>query len=207
MTDDDGFLREVTEDVQRDRMVAFFQKYGRLLISCAVVIVLALAGYTYWSYTKTAQAQDFGAELARIQNLEDGAEQQEAYATLAKEYSDEKRAILAFIHAGASGDVVRPKTDDMLYQDAAILSEIYAQIDEMPTQQAIDALQPLMQEDRPFRLAAMELLASVHLRENATDKAGELYKKIAINPQSPPGMRARATYMQQIYPAPNEGDE
>jgi hypothetical protein len=202
MSEDDGFIREVTEDVQRERIIGFFRKYGTVIAGCVAVIILGVSSYTYWSYTHTKKAQEFGAALLAAKEVEDETERTEAYESLTKEYAGETRAVFAHLNTGTSD--LDASTGDVLYDDAIVLARLYQNIDSIEVQTGIDTLLPLTEEGRPFRLAALELLASLHIRNNAFDSARELYEIIATNASTPPGMRSRASYMMAIYPKTSE---
>jgi hypothetical protein len=47
-TPDEAFLREVDDDLRRERMENFAKTYGKWLIAAVVVFLIAVAGYLYW---------------------------------------------------------------------------------------------------------------------------------------------------------------
>lgn len=206
MNEDNGFIREVTEEVQRERFVIFARKYGLLIGACIIAIIAAGSGYTYWQHYQLEQAKAFGAALIAPETMEDVQARKKAYIDLAQEQNGQSRAALAYLKAVAP-DAPAPDIQDPLYMDAEILFKMYSQIDTIDGQTALDTLEPLAQDGRPFRLAALELIASVHVRDNDIASAQDVYEQIVMNPETPPGMRARATYMQQIYPKNPENTE
>lgn len=65
--------------------------------------------------------------------------------------------------------------DDPLYSDLALLKSAYARADALNFSQLEALLQPVLGEERPYRLAAQELLAVKALEENDLDRARRLY--------------------------------
>jgi hypothetical protein len=58
---DDGLLREVEEELRRERLEKLWQQYGTYFIAAAVFVVLAVLGYKYWENSRMAAAEKAGA--------------------------------------------------------------------------------------------------------------------------------------------------
>jgi hypothetical protein len=61
MADTDNLIREVNEEIRRERLLRMWEQYGTYIIAVAVLIVAAAAGYRYWDYSRTHNA---GAAVA-----------------------------------------------------------------------------------------------------------------------------------------------
>jgi hypothetical protein len=60
MSDTDSFIDEVTDEVRRDRLFAFFKRYGWIGVA-AVVLIVGGAAYAEWKKAQDAAgAQAFG---------------------------------------------------------------------------------------------------------------------------------------------------
>jgi len=89
MSDSEVF-REVDEDYRRERMMAFWKRYGTAFLAAAVLVMLAASGFNYMTaraeQRKEADTAQFEALLSGIQT---GSEQESiaalaAYAATAK---------------------------------------------------------------------------------------------------------------------------
>ena len=58
---DDGLLREVEEELRRERLEKIWKQYGTYILAAAAVIVLGVLGFKYWESHRLAAAQDSGA--------------------------------------------------------------------------------------------------------------------------------------------------
>jgi hypothetical protein len=67
-TPNEAFLREVDENLRRDRMQDFAKKYGILLIVAAVLLLAAVGGWLYWQNRQQEQAAAQSEELMSIYN-------------------------------------------------------------------------------------------------------------------------------------------
>jgi hypothetical protein len=59
--DDDSFIREVNEELRSDQFRGAWQRYGRIVIAVAVLIVVGTAGYRgyeYWNTHNSSQSGD-----------------------------------------------------------------------------------------------------------------------------------------------------
>ncbi|MEM6323966.1 MAG: hypothetical protein AAF748_09795, partial [Pseudomonadota bacterium] len=73
MSESDGFIEEVSEELRRDRLFGLFRRYGWIAIAVVVVLVGG-AAYNEWSKAQTrAAAEERGSEiLAALAEAEPG---------------------------------------------------------------------------------------------------------------------------------------
>jgi len=200
-------FREIDEDLRRDKMIRLWQRYGRLVIGAAVLIVLATAAYVFWDAHRRQQEEALGQRYAEATDLARtdltkgiasfetlGAGGNAGYALLArlqgavlKAKGSDKAGGVAALRAMADDSSV-----DQPYRDlASLLSAVYGVDDEPPAD--IEArLKPLTQPTSPWRFTAIELTALAQLK--AGDKPGALksYQQLADELEAPPSLRARA---------------
>src|SRR6185312_4273920 len=82
--DNDSLLREVEDEIRRERMEKLWQRYNGLIFAAAALIILGVAGYKYLETRRVAAEQTAGAEFAAAQNLSDDKKTSEAEAAFKK---------------------------------------------------------------------------------------------------------------------------
>ena len=65
-TSNETFLREVDENLRRDRMRDFAKRYGKWLIAGLVLFLAAIAGWIYWQDRQKQIAANQSEELSAI---------------------------------------------------------------------------------------------------------------------------------------------
>ncbi|MBI1217729.1 MAG: tetratricopeptide repeat protein [Rhodobacteraceae bacterium] len=206
MSHPDSFIDEVTEEVRRDKLFAFFRKYGWIPL---LVVILIVGGAAWREYTKAqnaAAAQAFGDAVQSALSQNDPVARSQALQALHAEGN--RAAILDFLTAGAAVEAGDTKTatsaldavaaDASLpqsYRDLAALKRVVVAGDTMAADARTAALKPLAEAGRPYRPLAMEQLALIAVE--AGDKTGAItqFKAILQEPGVTPGLRRRATAM------------
>lgn len=206
MSHPDSFIDEVTEEVRRDKLFAFFRKYGWIPV-LVVVLIVGAAGYR--EYTKAqnaAAARAFGDAVQTALSVNDPAARAKALEALHAEGG--RAAILDFLTAGAAveaGDTKAATTaldavaaDASLpqsYRDLAALKSVVVAGTTMSADARAAALKPLAEAGRPYRPLAMEQLALIAVEKGDTAGAITQFKAILQEPLVTPGLRRRATAM------------
>src|ERR1700710_165291 len=110
---DDNLFNEVKEDLDRQRMEAFWRRYGVLLVAAAAIIVLGTGAMTTWKTWQTKKQQHATGELIAItmQANPDPDKQITALESLAQKESGNTVGMFAQLHAAAiaqkKGDKVK----------------------------------------------------------------------------------------------------
>lgn len=207
----DSLLREIDEDLRRERYALLWKRYGWLVITVLVALVLGVAGYEAWrSYEQRGHTQS-SEQFAAAAALADPAAAADAFGTLAEEaprgYEILARLRQAAMHvekgdysaAVSVYDQLAGETDDPLYRDLAVILKVMAEmrIAEAPADAArlAEQLAPLTAPDRPWQYSARELSAHLALRSGETEKARELLTGLSKDVQAPEGIRTRAEEM------------
>ncbi len=220
----EAFFREVDEDVRRDRMLAFFQRYGKLVAALVVLGLVALAGWLWWKSHLVQQAGLDSEKLSpALANLEAGnspaAADAAALADVAKSPRDGYRALGALAladtaamkgdAAGAASRYAAVAGDEGLPQavrDVALLRSVAVQFDALPPAQVVGRLKPLVVPGNAFFGSAAEYTALAELKQGHQDVAAKLLAAIARDRTAPATLRGRAaglatTLGQMIEPA------
>lgn len=203
----DELIREVDEELQREKLAQLWRRFGSYIVGAAVAVVAltgAWVGWQQWqAHRQAAEAMAyFEAErLARTQDasaagafaeIARGAEP--GFAALARlgqaqalvAAGDKVGAVAALDGlAGASGA-------DPLLRDLAALQAVSLLIDSAAPADLEARLQPLAAVGAPWRHRARELLALAKLRAGREAEALTLLKDLADDADAPPALRGRA---------------
>ena len=75
----DHFMREVQEEMRRERLAGIWDRYGVFIIAAAVLLVLAVGGYKYAEYRSLIARQAAGVEFESAARLAAQGKAQEAH--------------------------------------------------------------------------------------------------------------------------------
>ena len=79
---DDGFFREVNEELRSDKVKAFWKRYGSLLIGAVVALVVGTGIFAFYEYWTEKQASQSGDQFLAALNLVRDGKNDEALKTL-----------------------------------------------------------------------------------------------------------------------------
>ncbi len=207
----DLLIREVDEELKQEQLHALWKKHGNLMVGCAAILVIGVAGWQGWTAWDAKRRAESGAAFsAALQVLQQG-NREDALAQLGKVAADGSAgyqvladfkladlkladgdrdgaiALLERVAAGGAEDV---------YRDMARLKAAYLKLDGGADPAAVEAsVASLAVESSPWRHSAREIQALAAAKRGDAAKAGELFGKIADDPAAPQGMRARAAEM------------
>lgn len=204
MAQNDSFIDEVSEEVRRDRLYAFFRKWG-WLIALAVIVVVGGAAALEWQKARArAEAQAAGDAILDALTVEDAVARADAVATLDAGGSDGRRALLTLLAASAdfeAGSVDQAlaglealAADDAappVYRDLAVVK--WAMIGEghVEPQTRIDRLSALTLAGSAWRLVAEEQIALARLEMGEVEVAREVFEAILADAEAGPNQRGR----------------
>jgi hypothetical protein len=100
---DEAFLREVDEELRKERMNAMFARYGWLVIAGVVLLLAAIGGWIWYQEHRKAVAGEQGeALISALQAAESGntADAQATFDELAESNIEAYRAAGLFSRAG-----------------------------------------------------------------------------------------------------------
>lgn len=206
----DSLLREIDEDIRRERYARLWRRFGGYVIAVVVAILVGVAGYQLWQYRVETQRQQasaqFASALAQLTTDHTAAEQ--ALADIAAE-GPSGFAVLAGLRQAAvlaeNGDAqaarnaylqVQRRADGPLYRDLAVVREAMLALQQeaipIDAEAIADKLKPLIVDTNPWRFSARELSAVLAWRSGQIGEARGFLDGIAADPQAPAEMRERA---------------
>lgn len=206
MSDSDSFIREVSEEVRRDRLFALMRRYGGFAVAL-VVLIVGGAAYNEWRKAQeTATAQTLGdSVLAALENNEP-ADRARAFADIGPDAEGDARILLALLEAderleagdrdaaaAAYGQVADDADAPIFYRDLAALKRIALLGPELPADDRRRLLGGLAAAGAPFRLLAEEQLALIEIENGETRAAITRLKDIVADAEVTPGLRDRAS--------------
>jgi len=204
MSDTDGFIDEVNEEVRRDRFYHMLRRYGWI---AGVAIAVIVGGASYSEYRKAqsrAQAEalgdamlsslalnDEGDRVAALAQIDAGTPETMAVRDLLKAgqqvaAEDTAGAIETLKGLAINGEV------PLIYRQVAQFKSVTLQTDITPAADRRLALDAMTQPGHPLRLLALEQVALIDLAEGATDAAVEGYQSILSDAQVTAGLQQRA---------------
>ena len=205
---DDGLLREIEEELRRERLEKIWKDYGTFFIAAAVAIVLGVLGYKYWEGQRIAAAYDSGSryeQALRLMGDKKDADAQQDFEKLATEGSGGYRALALLQLAGAQyrdgkraealKTFDRVATDgnaDSILRGFATLQAAGLQLGQADFTELENRLTPLMAEGAPWRFSARELLGLAAFRAGKFTDARALLTPLFVEDSVPQSISARA---------------
>ncbi|MGE4611511.1 MAG: hypothetical protein AAED33_08980 [Paracoccaceae bacterium] len=200
MSESDSFIEEVSEEVRRDKLFAFFKKYAWTLVVLVVFIVGGAAVNEYLKSKTETEAQAVGEALLAAQEANDAA----AFAEIAEGESGatvlaklDQAAVLATEgqHEAAAAilDAIASDIDvSPLYRDLALLKAVMINGRNMDADELDSTLSSLTTEGAPFRLLAIEQRAIVNLRKGDTAAVLADLAEVLMDANATQDLRTRA---------------
>ncbi len=206
MSDTDSFIDEVTEEVRRDRLFAFFRKWAWL----AVLIILALVGGTGWNEyrknTERTEAQNYGDALLAALETPDAEARMKALEAV-KAPNPASEAVQAMLEASEQAEAAPKeaaerlmklsKTDgvEQIYRQIAILKAVTMAGSELSLEDRKAAVEGLALGQGMIRLLANEQLALIKVETGDTDAAIAQFREIVTDAEASENVKARAAQM------------
>lgn len=208
---DEAFLREVDEAYREDRLKELLRRYWRLGVVLIGGGLVLLGAFLWWQEERGRRANElserFSTALGLIENGS-ASEAAEPVAALEQAGNAGYRSLAALTAAGmalADDDtgqaVARLKAvaDDpkapRAIRDAALLKYVSAGFDGLAPEEVVRLLQPYLEDGNPWFPVAGELAGLAQLKAGKPGEAGPLFRRVALDADAPPSLRARAEQM------------
>jgi hypothetical protein len=212
---DSELFREVDEDYRRDRMIAFWRRYGIAVLGAAVLAMAGVSGINYMHARGQAQQEAETAEFeALLAGIQPGSEQQSIaaladYATKAKP----AEAVLAmFTEASlrqrtgnntAAAQVYHQIADGTQasadLRDLAVVRLGYLAADAATPEPLIPRLQTIAGSNSPWRFSAREAMGLLTARAGQRESAAKIFSDLAQDAGAPTDLAGRARALAELY--------
>ena len=204
MSNSDGFIEEVTEELRRDQMMATLKRYGWIAVLLVLVIVGGAAFSEYRKAQTRAQAEGLGdailaalnnedtaARVAGLQNVE--ASDPQASAVLALLTASEQLAADDLAGAVANLDGVATNGEvPLIYRQIAQFKSLTLQADTLAVTDRKQGFEALGAAGGNLSLLAQEQLALIAIQEGDIDGAIETYQAVLNDAAVTPDLQQRA---------------
>ena len=202
------FVREVDENLRRDRLNDFVKQNSAWLIGGLILFLAAAGGAIWFQQHRVQRAESEVEQLAQIykdigvgnttkvpQQLDDlshaGSKTVRATAlftraAFALQQNDNKTAIATYKSISEDSSLPQP------YRDAALIRDTALEFDALQPQQVIARLQPLTKAGNPWFGSAGEMTALALIKQGKKQEAGQLFAAIAKDKSVPQSLRDRS---------------
>lgn len=214
---DSEIIREVEEDLRRERYQEIWNRYGTVIAAVALAIVLGVAGYKGWQYWQQTRAENAGARFeGALQLSRDGkaAESIAALEAIAKDAPSGYQSLARF-RLAAEATAAGKKAEALaqyqgLADDTATDSQLrgFAQlkaaemrIDEADFTEMQNRLTPLIVANGTWNSSARELLGLAAYKAKNIDEAQKQFTVLISDPSVPQSLRQRAEMMLTLIAA------
>ena len=205
---DDGFFRELQEEIRRERLEKIWRQYGIYILMVGALIVFGVLGYKYWENYRIVAAQTMGAQYEGALHLMSEDKQGSAtkeFETLAQDgaggYATLARLQLAgaLLREGKKSEALAayealandPTADPMLKSYGA-LQAAGLRLGEADFTEMQNRLNPLMGDDSPWRFSARELMGLAAFKAGKSDEARTLLTPLLVDQKTPQSINERA---------------
>jgi hypothetical protein len=207
----DSFLREVNEEVRREQLLKLWEQYGTYVVAVVVFLFLGLAAYKWRESRALVFEEQTGARFEAATRLAAEGKAGEALGTfteIAKDGPAGYRALarlrLASEHAkaGRTAEALTAyealSTDsavDEVLRDFAALQAAVLRLDHADWTEMKNRLTPLVEDKRPWRAQARELLGIAAFKSGHLDEATRLFEQVLGDRAATTGLSRRAQEM------------
>lgn len=206
---------EVNEDVRREQLKQFWDKYSLLLILIAVIVIGGVGGWKGYQYVEGKKAVEASAAFDRAIELSDQKKHAEAEAAFAKLATDAPAGYRTLARLRAAGEaaerdkpaavalydsIAADRSVNLAEQDLAKVRAAGLLVDTAPYDDLKKRLEPVTAGAGTYRHSARELLALSAWRNGNADAARQWLDQLATDGETPSSMRSRAEALQALLP-------
>lgn len=207
----DAFLREVDEELRKEQLLRFWQKYGLAIVAVAALALVGAIGWQWSKHRAQGLAEAAGTRFETAARGLGDAPSEEALKTFAAMAADAPagyRALARFRVAAEHLKAQRPaqalaeyeaigadRTGDPILRDYAVLQAAMLRMDTAEWTEMENRLNPLVSGSSPWRPAAREALALAAMKAGRTDVARKQLEGLLGDRAATPGMIERANLL------------
>lgn len=210
-------IREVEEELQREKLLGYWRRYGTAVTTLAVLVVAGTAGWIGWqAWTArhhAAESAGFTSAQAVVASAgpTEGARALDGFAAGADPGYAAIARLTAATVAGRAGDATLakaslaaladdPKAEPLLRDLARVLGLGHV-IDSEDPRLLIEQLTPLAAAGAPWRHYGRQLLASAQLRAGDRAAAISTLKTLTDDPDAPESLKTTVFEIEQALQA------
>jgi hypothetical protein len=204
----DAFLREVDEELRRDRAASFFTRYGTYVIGGVLALLLAVGGWMWWRNSQNEAAAALSGKLIQAQEQLSTDNAKDAAASIDELVASDRpgyRIAGLFLRANAQEatnaipaaiETLKSIANDgeapQPYRDAALIRQTLLEYETLPPEQVVERMRPYAQPGNAWHGTAGEMLGMALIRQQKNQEAGRVFEAIARDRSVPEAIRQRA---------------
>ena len=209
MVESESFIKEVSEEVKRDKLFKALNKFKWPLFALIILLIGTVGGYEYYKFDKKRKAQENGEFLvSAIENLNNNGE------TVSSEIENKFIAILIKLHEAKyfeeKGDIKRAKTaynhlidkhgGNRFFSDYSKF-QLYLldPAESLRDAKKIEVLDQLSAPDSPMKLLALEQKLYLYVKANDLENIKLLLKLISSDQAITPEQVSRIKEVESMY--------
>jgi len=210
----DHFMREVQDEMRRERLVKIWDRYGVFIVAGAVLLVLAVGGYKFAEYRSLSARQAAGIEFeaaARLAAEGKTAEAHKAFEAMIGTAPPGYGALARLRNAGAFAaegkraeavaayeTVAKDTAADPLLRDFGVLQAALLRVDSADWTEMQNRLKDLTNDSNAWRAPARELLGLAAMKAGHPDEARKVFEQILADTATPPAIAERSRILMTI---------
>ena len=209
MVESESFIKEVSEEVKRDKLFKVLNKFKWPLFASIILLVGTVGGYEYYKFDKKRTAQENGEFLvSAIENLNNNGE------TVSGVIENKFIAILIKLHEAKyfeeKGDIKRAKTSYNHLIDKHGGNRFFSDYSKfqlylldpaksLRDTKKIEVLDQLSSPDSPMKLLALEQKLYLYVKANDLENIKLLMKLISSDQAITPEQVSRIKEVESMY--------
>jgi hypothetical protein len=206
MKNDPLFL-EIKEEIDREKMVKFFSKYGQSLVVAGIVLIIAIGIYNVWKQNQVKQSKLAGNEVYAvmknmdkpldefsIKKLDETSKKKNYFEVSLLNKAAAQTKAENFTGAVETYDVIVKNTSaDKGLRDLAALNAANLLLETNPKATGLEKrLMDITADDNAFKYNARELLASFYAQNGEQEKADKILQALSSDANVPVTIAKRA---------------
>jgi hypothetical protein len=209
MVESESFIKEVSEEVKRDNLFKFLNKFKWPLFALIIIFIGAVGGYEYYKFSKKARAQKNGEFLASVtENLKNNGQtvteaiDNKFLSVFIKlneaKYFEEKGDIKS---ATAAYEYIISNHGENKFFNHYSKFQLYLMdpAESLSDKKKIDVLNELSVPDGPLKLLALEQKLYLYVKVSDLDNIKSHVKLILSDQSIMPEQVSRIKEIEKIY--------
>ncbi len=212
---DSQFIREIDEELRRDRLMKLWESHGGYIVGAALLIVAATGGWRAWEWYQAREAAKAGTQFEQVLAAADSGKNAEGEAQLSAFLNNAPagyRLLARFRLAAEIGEraaaagvaaydaIAVDGSVDSALRDLARIRAALLLVDTAPVAEIQQRVENLAVTGAPFRHSAKEILGLARFRAGERDAARAVFSELIADPETPPALKNRAEVMQALVP-------
>jgi hypothetical protein len=210
----DTLLREVQDEIRRERLATIWDRFGAIIIGAAALVVIGVGGYKYAEHSNLVARETAGKEFEAAVQLAAQSKTQEAHQAfdaMIKTAPPGYSALARLRNAGALAaekktaeavaaydSVTKDTNADPLLRDFATLQAALLRVDSADWTEMQNRLNDLIRDGNAWRAPARELLGLAAMKAGNQDEARKAFEQVLGDSTAPPAIAERAQVMMRI---------